>query len=178
MTWSTTGWIDETFIGPDWLTPIRTAVDGSQVEELTRFVPPAHAGRHAAVLVLFGEDVHGPDILLIKRAADLRADLPNLAWLERERELDRAPTPSFATSWRIPVTAFGCGRYRSREPHVGRSGPVSELILNPLSKPLRWWPHRSKQMRFGDSPTNSPAGFWVLPVRLASAGIEADSVAR
>jgi 8-oxo-dGTP pyrophosphatase MutT (NUDIX family) len=72
MTWSTTGWVDDTVAGPSWLMPIREAVHGSRVEDLTRFVPPADAGRHAAVLVLFGEDVHGPDLLLIKRAADLR----------------------------------------------------------------------------------------------------------
>lgn len=73
MTWRSIGWVNADVQTPPWLQPIRSAVQGSRVEELTSFIPPPNAGRHAAVLVLFGEDVHGPDILLIKRAADMRA---------------------------------------------------------------------------------------------------------
>jgi 8-oxo-dGTP pyrophosphatase MutT (NUDIX family) len=38
-----------------------------------RVAPPAHPRRRSAVLVLFGEGPHGPDVLLIERSAHLRS---------------------------------------------------------------------------------------------------------
>ncbi|MBV9831649.1 MAG: CoA pyrophosphatase [Marmoricola sp.] len=59
---------------PDWLGPV---VDGARTitaEDISRFVPPAGSGaRKGAVLMLFGEDDHGPDLLLTERAHDLRS---------------------------------------------------------------------------------------------------------
>lgn len=43
-----------------------------RAEELSRFPAPAEGGRPSAVLVLFGEADHGPDLLLIERSATLR----------------------------------------------------------------------------------------------------------
>jgi 8-oxo-dGTP pyrophosphatase MutT (NUDIX family) len=41
---------------------------------LSRFTPPDGVdSAAAAVLILFGEDQHGPDVLLIERAADMRS---------------------------------------------------------------------------------------------------------
>ena len=58
---------------PDWLVPLAEQVPLVKAEHFTRFLPPETGGRHSAVLVLFGEDGHGPDLLLIERAATLRA---------------------------------------------------------------------------------------------------------
>lgn len=58
---------------PDWLQPLATALPDVRAEDLTRFLPPKTGGRHSAVLVLFGEGAKGPDLLLIERAATLRA---------------------------------------------------------------------------------------------------------
>lgn len=44
-----------------------------RAEQLSRFLPPPTGGRHSAVLILFGEGVTGPDVLLIERAHTLRA---------------------------------------------------------------------------------------------------------
>jgi len=55
---------------PDWLAKITAAAAGLTVPPPLQ--PPADGGRPAAVLVLFGEGPHGPDVLLIERAADLR----------------------------------------------------------------------------------------------------------
>jgi 8-oxo-dGTP pyrophosphatase MutT (NUDIX family) len=55
---------------PDWLAKITSAAPDLTVPSLLR--PPADGGRPAAVLILFGEGSHGPDLLLIERAADLR----------------------------------------------------------------------------------------------------------
>ncbi|MFL6137725.1 MAG: NUDIX hydrolase [Frankiaceae bacterium] len=57
---------------PAWLRPLVERVRRVRGEELSRFLPPEEGGRASAVLMLFGEDRHGPDLLLIERAATLR----------------------------------------------------------------------------------------------------------
>jgi 8-oxo-dGTP pyrophosphatase MutT (NUDIX family) len=57
---------------PDWLEPLLAAAADAEASDITRFLPPKHGGRPAAVLVLFGEGPDGPDLLLIERAAGLR----------------------------------------------------------------------------------------------------------
>ncbi|MBC7375022.1 MAG: CoA pyrophosphatase, partial [Frankiales bacterium] len=58
---------------PAWLRQLEAALPGVRGEQLSRFLPPESGGRHSAVLVLFGEADHGPDVLLIERAHTLRA---------------------------------------------------------------------------------------------------------
>lgn len=58
---------------PAWLVPLADAVDGVEVGRLTRFVPPDGVGRHAAVLCLFAMGTPGPSVVLIQRAARMRA---------------------------------------------------------------------------------------------------------
>ncbi len=59
---------------PDWLVPLVVASRGLDAETLTRhrLPPPEDGSRAAAVLILFGRDTHGPDVLLTERAAGLR----------------------------------------------------------------------------------------------------------
>jgi len=59
---------------PGWLEPLAHLARTVRAEELSRFVPPDdHDGREGAVLMLFGEDADGPDLLLIERAHDMRS---------------------------------------------------------------------------------------------------------
>jgi 8-oxo-dGTP pyrophosphatase MutT (NUDIX family) len=58
---------------PDWLEPLATALPTVTGDYFSRFLPPAEGGRDSAVLVLFGEGLEGPDLLLIERAATLRS---------------------------------------------------------------------------------------------------------
>lgn len=59
---------------PEWLEPVRTGAARITADELTRFVPPEGARtRRGSVLMLFGEGVHGPDVLLTERAHDMRS---------------------------------------------------------------------------------------------------------
>ncbi len=57
---------------PSWLSPLVSSVDEFSV--WGRGVGSAPEGvRRSAVLVLFGEGAHGPDVLLIQRSAHLRS---------------------------------------------------------------------------------------------------------
>jgi 8-oxo-dGTP pyrophosphatase MutT (NUDIX family) len=58
---------------PAWLDALVAALPTVRGEQLSRFLPPPTGGRHAAVLVLFGEGPDGPDLLLIERASTMRA---------------------------------------------------------------------------------------------------------
>jgi len=58
---------------PEWLIPLLTAVADPAAAAM--FTPAGSAAglRRSAVLVLFGEGPHGPDVLLIERSAHLRS---------------------------------------------------------------------------------------------------------
>jgi 8-oxo-dGTP pyrophosphatase MutT (NUDIX family) len=58
---------------PSWLLPVAAVADEVRPEQLSRFTPPAVGGRQSAVLILFGEGDHGPDLLLMERSAALRS---------------------------------------------------------------------------------------------------------
>ncbi len=58
---------------PGWLRPLADAVATVRGEDLTRFLPPEDGGRESAVLIAFAETPDGPGVLLIERAASLRA---------------------------------------------------------------------------------------------------------
>ena len=59
---------------PDWLRPVEEAARAIEVHDLTRFMPPEDADpRVGAVLMLFGEGPHGPDLLLTERSHTMRS---------------------------------------------------------------------------------------------------------
>lgn len=59
---------------PPWLEPVRRAAEEITAADLTQFTPPDGARtRQGAVLLLFGEGAHGPDLLLTERSHDMRS---------------------------------------------------------------------------------------------------------
>lgn len=59
---------------PDWLAPLAEAIPDVPAEYYSRFLPPhGEETRMSAVLALFGEGEHGPDLLFIERARTLRS---------------------------------------------------------------------------------------------------------
>ncbi|MGP4109395.1 NUDIX hydrolase [Streptomyces sp. 4N509B] len=58
---------------PDWLMPVAQVARTVRPRQLSSFLPPPDGGRPSAVLVLFGEGVDGPEVLLLQRASSLRA---------------------------------------------------------------------------------------------------------
>ena len=75
MTWSRVGAVDEAAacLLPSWLDPVVAMTRSVHVDAITRFAPDDDAGRHSAVLILFGDGVDGPDVLIIERASRMRA---------------------------------------------------------------------------------------------------------
>jgi 8-oxo-dGTP pyrophosphatase MutT (NUDIX family) len=55
---------------PGWLRDLAAAAATMDVPRAAR--PPSAGGRHSAVLVLFGDGIHGPDLLYIQRSEGLR----------------------------------------------------------------------------------------------------------
>ena len=58
---------------PAWLAPLVRVLPEVRADDLTRFPAPPEADRRSAVLILFGEQDAGPDVLLIERAHDMRS---------------------------------------------------------------------------------------------------------
>ncbi|WP_374940158.1 NUDIX hydrolase [Streptomyces finlayi] len=59
---------------PEWLAPVARAARTVRPRQLSRFLPPeSGAGRQSAVLILFGEGEHGPELLLMERSTSLRS---------------------------------------------------------------------------------------------------------
>ena len=73
--WVRVGAVDDAAVAclPDWLVPVAEAVRGLEGRSITRWLPTDGKGRHSAVLLCFGEGPDGPDLLLIERAARMRA---------------------------------------------------------------------------------------------------------
>ena len=58
---------------PAWCQPLLDRLRTARTEDFSRLPTPSRGGRASAVLVLLGEDPeHGPDILMLQRAAMLR----------------------------------------------------------------------------------------------------------
>lgn len=129
---------------PDWCEPLLTRVRSARVEDFTRVRTPASGGRASAVLVLLGEQPgHGPDILLLQRAATLRnhagqpafpggaadpqdADPAATALREAHEEVDLDPD-SVTVLAQLPRLWI----------------PVSDFVVTPV---LAWW-HRPHPVR-------------------------------
>jgi 8-oxo-dGTP pyrophosphatase MutT (NUDIX family) len=128
---------------PAWCLPLLDRVRTARVEDFTRLRTPSHGGRASAVLVLLGEDPeHGPDVLMLQRAATLRnhagqpafpggaaepgdADAAATALREAQEEvnLDPASVTVLAELPRLWI-------------------PVSDFVVTPI---LGWW-HRPHQV--------------------------------
>ena len=138
MKWSRTGSVFEVEAEhlPTWLHPVVEMARTIDVADITAFLPSADAGRHSAVLLLFGEGTDGPDLLLIERAARMRA---------------HAGQPAFPGGAVDPgdVDAVDAAlREAHEETALVRSGvmpfgllpdlflPVSDFVVTPV---LAWW---------------------------------------
>lgn len=59
---------------PGWMTPLVSALDGVRASDLSRLsAPSGGTSRAGAVLILLGDDLGEPDVLLIERSPDMRS---------------------------------------------------------------------------------------------------------
>ena len=66
---------------PEWLRPLAVAARAVQPGDLSQFLPPEDgSGRASAVLIVLTEAADGPSVLLIQRAADMRAHAGQVAF--------------------------------------------------------------------------------------------------
>jgi 8-oxo-dGTP pyrophosphatase MutT (NUDIX family) len=130
---------------PAWLDELVRALPGVRGEQLSRFLPPATGGRHSAVLILFGEGPHGPDVLLIERAHTMRSHAGQPAFpggaLDPE---DGSPDGDGPVNAALREAEEEVGLDRSSVQVLGQLPalflPPSGFVVHPV---LAWWrdPH-------------------------------------
>ena len=146
MSWRTQGFADQDAIAriPSWLNPLAQALPGVQSSDVTRFVPIDGNGRHAAVLILFGD---GPDVLLIERArgADAHSGQPAFPGGVAE------PVDADATSTALREANEETGLHAAGVTVFGALPdlwvPVSDFVVSPI---LAWW-HEPSPVSVQDS---------------------------
>jgi 8-oxo-dGTP pyrophosphatase MutT (NUDIX family) len=124
---------------PSWYRPLLDRVRTARADDFSRLPTPGRGGRASAVLVLLGEDPeHGPDVLMLQRAATLRnhagqpafpggaaepgdVDAAATALREAQEEVDLDPA-SVTVLAELPRLWI----------------PVSDYVVTPI---LAWW-HR------------------------------------
>lgn len=138
--WMRTGNVIEPAVPelPRWLDPVVAFARRARVHQLTKFVPTHGQGRHSAVLMLLSD---GPEVLLIERAADMRA---------------HAGQPAFPGGGVDPGDADAVSaaiREAREETGLDPAGvvpfaalpdlwvPVSDYVVTPV---LAWWREPSK----------------------------------
>jgi 8-oxo-dGTP pyrophosphatase MutT (NUDIX family) len=66
---------------PGWLQSLAQAAERIEARQLSPFLPPADgSARLSAVLLLFGEGIAGPDVLLIERSHNMRSHAGQMAF--------------------------------------------------------------------------------------------------
>jgi 8-oxo-dGTP pyrophosphatase MutT (NUDIX family) len=65
---------------PEWFETLAAIIGRPPTDALSRFRPPPGRHRRSAVLMLFGEGQHGPDVLLTERAASMRSHAGQVAF--------------------------------------------------------------------------------------------------
>ncbi|HET7328121.1 MAG TPA: CoA pyrophosphatase [Nocardioidaceae bacterium] len=127
---------------PDWVAPLADAVDDVEASQLSRFLPPPDgSARPAAVLMLFGEQADGPDVLLIERAHDMRSHPSHVAFPGGAHDVgDAGPV---ATALREAEEETGLD-----PAGVSVIGQLPELYLPPsnfaVTPVLAWWRNPSE----------------------------------
>jgi 8-oxo-dGTP pyrophosphatase MutT (NUDIX family) len=126
---------------PGWFEPLLSRVREARTGDFSRLPLPDDGGRPSAVLVLLGEqDRHGPDVLLLQRAATLRNHAGQPAF--PGGAADPGDTDAPATALREAAEEVGLDpssvQVLATLPQLWI--PVSGYVVTPV---LAWWrePH-------------------------------------
>jgi 8-oxo-dGTP pyrophosphatase MutT (NUDIX family) len=126
---------------PGWCEPLLGRVRSARAEDFTRLRTPSAGGRPSAVLVLLGEDPgHGPDVLLVRRAATLRNHAGQPAFpggAAEPGDVDPAATALREANEEVDLDPRSV-TVLAQLPRLWI--PVSDFVVTPV---LAWWhsPH-------------------------------------
>jgi 8-oxo-dGTP pyrophosphatase MutT (NUDIX family) len=125
---------------PAWWEPLRSRAATIRGEDFFRVRMPTDRGRPSAVLVLFGEQEGGPDVLVLERAANMRTHAGQVAFpggASDETDPDSAATALREANEEVGVESESV-TVVAELPRLWI--PVSDFLVTPV---LAWWhaPH-------------------------------------
>jgi 8-oxo-dGTP pyrophosphatase MutT (NUDIX family) len=121
---------------PPWFAPLVDVARTARAEDITRFPPPPGEHRRSAVLLLFGEGAHGPDVLLTERAAGLRAHPGQVAFPGGAIEAADADAAGAALREAHEETGLDPAGVVVAGQLADLYLPVSDHVVTPV---LAWW---------------------------------------
>lgn len=135
---------------PRWLRTLAAAARDLDGTDLSRFLPPDDgSGRPSAVLIAFADGPHGPSVLLIERAEDLRKHAGQVAFPggsldPTDASLDAAALREAQEEVGLDPTSV---RIVADLPAIFI--PVSGFVVTPV---LAWWerPHAVRPVDTGE----------------------------
>jgi 8-oxo-dGTP pyrophosphatase MutT (NUDIX family) len=139
---------------PAWLRGLVAATDGLDATAWSRFTRPTDGARDAAVLILFGEQDHGPDVLLQLRANGTNTHSGQVAFPGGATELDDDGPVATALREAVEETGVDPSGVRPLAVLPSLGIPVSGFHVTPV---LAYWERPSRVWAVDPAETQAVA---------------------
>jgi 8-oxo-dGTP pyrophosphatase MutT (NUDIX family) len=122
---------------PRWMNDVAAAVPRIRADQLTSFRPPAGSTpRAASVLILFGEGPRGAEVLLLERAAEMRAHAGQVAFPGGRQDEDDADAVAAALREAEEETGLDPAGVDIIGVLPALWLPVTDFLVTPV---IGWW---------------------------------------